>query len=137
MFTQFTQFNPAELQAGKGSGLGLWSTLPSFFFVDSHTSVSRNIVDSHGGRIDVLSQYGNGSKFFFDLDLLPRESAKEGLLQSTENDLPTMIENPSTIIGLIPIQRLPCTLIVDDSLMNRKLMRKLLSSHFDRIDEVF
>jgi hypothetical protein len=92
-------------------------------------------VDSHGGQIDVLSQYGSGSKFFFDLDLLPCEDSEEGLLQNTESDLPTLIENPSAI-GLVPIQRLCYTLIVDDSLMNRKLMRKILSSYFDQIDEV-
>jgi hypothetical protein len=92
----------------------------------------------------VLSEYGNGSKFYFDLDLLSEESSDDGLLQHTENDIPTLIENPSAIFniggtgaeGQIQELRFQRTLIVDDSLMNRKLMRKLLTSYFDQIDEV-
>lgn len=47
----------AEGQEIKGLGLGLY--------------VTRRIIEAHGGRIEVRSQPGNGSEFFFTLPLTP------------------------------------------------------------------
>lgn len=54
LFSEFVQFNPNELQAGQGSGLGLYN--------------SRRIMDLHGGRIAVDLEWDQaGSKFYIEL----------------------------------------------------------------------
>jgi CheY-like chemotaxis protein len=62
LFHQFQQFDKNQLQAGGGSGLGLW--------------ISHYIVDCHGGKLQFESLGpGKGSVFFFDLPLYRQESS--------------------------------------------------------------
>jgi signal transduction histidine kinase len=57
LFTEIIQFDANRLQAGKGSGLGMF--------------ISRGIVDLHGGTISVSSEgLGRGCTFTVDLPLL-------------------------------------------------------------------
>jgi signal transduction histidine kinase len=57
LFNEVVQFDPATLQSGQGSGLGLYLT--------------RRIVDLHGGRIRVdLDWEGPGSIFYLELEAL-------------------------------------------------------------------
>jgi hypothetical protein len=104
--------------------------------------VSRNIVNSHGGHIDVRSEFGVGSTFYFELDLFdppPRESSV------VSND-PSYLEmsppyqqstpTPKETIQMLQIVKYQKALVVDDSQMNRRLLKRLLSKHFESIDEV-
>lgn len=88
---------------------------------------------SHGGHIDLISEYGVGSTFFFDLDIIHDDSAEK--VMSTEADISTIIELSSAAPPANSL-KLHRALIVDDSQLNRKLMRKLLTNYFDCIDEV-
>lgn len=70
LFGKYVQFDPAKIQQGGGSGLGLW--------------LSRSIVEHHGGNIGVRSSGfpGEGCVFYVDLPLhsvLPEENEKESV----------------------------------------------------------
>jgi signal transduction histidine kinase/CheY-like chemotaxis protein len=57
LFNEIIQFNPEKLQAGGGSGLGLW--------------ITRAIVDLHDGRISVSSEgEGKGSCFTVEMPMM-------------------------------------------------------------------
>jgi hypothetical protein len=62
LFKEIVQFQPEKLQAGGGSGLGLW--------------ITKGIVDMHGGRISVHSD-GEGHGCTFTVRL-PMYMAKDG-----------------------------------------------------------
>jgi CheY-like chemotaxis protein len=71
LFNQFQQFDKNQLQAGGGSGLGLW--------------ISHHIVDCHGGKLQFESLGpGKGSVFFFDLPLYREQN------QSTVSSAPNI-----------------------------------------------
>ena len=56
LFKEIVQFNPEVLQAGGGSGLGLW--------------ITSSIVEIHGGSISVYSAgLGKGSSFTVEIDM--------------------------------------------------------------------
>jgi CheY-like chemotaxis protein len=121
------QFNANELQAGQGSGLGLF--------------ISKGIVEQHGGKLVVTSEgLGKGAQFTIILPLFsidPQDSLLGGGSSSgdiTRNDLGKAIlslagrtmtmETSMQILDLHP-QRL---LVVDDSALNRKMLVRLLTS---------
>lgn len=81
----------------------------------------------------MISEYGVGSTFFFDLDVIHDGSTEKSL--PTELDVPSVLELSSVNAPTDPL-KFYRTLIVDDSQLNRKLMRKLLTTYFENIDEV-
>jgi CheY-like chemotaxis protein len=145
LFHQGVQFNPNELQAGQGSGLGLW--------------ISKEIVSLHHGTILVTSDgLGTGSVFKVTLPVVLRESLGSCLGTLTALPLSCASGEQKSLLGdsLFPIpepgprpesppkqepesppesQREPeresrprHVLVVDDAASNRKLVCRLLRS---------
>jgi len=125
LFSDGIQFNPNELQAGHGSGLGLF--------------ITRGIVEQHGGMVQAMSEgLRKGATFEVILPLyqVPGsaptevESQSSSPMESTETVgesqtlRSTFKENH--VAAKKACQRI---LIVDDALSNRKLMRRLLEHH--------
>jgi two-component system, sensor histidine kinase len=130
LFNEIVQFNPEKLQAGGGSGLGLW--------------ITQEILNLHGGRRSVSSEgEGMGSSFSVEmpmnrrpLTLIPLAAAIEGEfnLSTAESDTDhetmlaeTIREDTVTDICDPPLVPLPFELlIVDDSKLCRKMLQKCL-----------
>ncbi|MGD1907173.1 MAG: ATP-binding protein [Leptolyngbyaceae cyanobacterium] len=101
LFQPFEQVGDLERQA-EGTGLGL--------------SISQRIVQLLGGKIQVESQLGQRSEFFFTVDFpLPQDG--QGQLQITKTDL-------DDIIGYEGDRR--HILVVDDRWENRVVLQNLL-----------
>jgi hypothetical protein len=57
LFKEIVQFNPEKLQAGGGSGLGLW--------------ISSGIMELHNGKISVFSEgEGKGCSFMVEIPMI-------------------------------------------------------------------
>ena len=85
LFKEIVQFNPEVLQAGGGSGLGLW--------------ITSSIVKMHGGSISVHSAgLGKGSTFTVEIDMQRRVAVTPShtLQHSTSVSSPSL----STLCGL-------------------------------------
>lgn len=118
VFNQGTQFNVNKLQAGQGSGLGLF--------------IAKGIVEQHKGSLSVRSDgVGKGTTFSIVLPLY-HESSKPICSDSTESP---SLESPNhgcdedeTEAGG---QRI---LVIEDAPMNRKLLIRLLENHGHTVD---
>jgi CheY-like chemotaxis protein len=129
LFREGVQFNPNQLQAGQGSGLGLW--------------ISRGIIELHLGRLSAHSEgLGKGSTFSIEIPLLEASHSPSGskdnngsnvyisLSQSPEAE----ISPPSPVVP--PIDTLQRILIVDDTATNRKIVHRILKRDgFTDVDE--
>ena len=149
LFKEIVQFNPEVLQAGGGSGLGLW--------------ITKGIVDLHQGEISVCSEgLGYGSSFTVELPMerilfqtdtavpnVPIErravkSMKESLcifggkppLFLPDRGLHYRIEDskndPVSEGSYKPVYQL---LIVDDSPLNRKMLQRIFREAGHACDE--
>ena len=119
LFKEIVQFNPEVLQAGGGSGLGLW--------------ITKGIVDLHQGQISVHSDgLGCGSSFTVELPMertsKPR-SIKRPRCESKEDSFKLAVRHSSASnIFELTAEYVPCSkpvhtlLIVDDSPLNRKML---------------
>jgi signal transduction histidine kinase/CheY-like chemotaxis protein len=124
LFRDGVQFNVNELQAGQGSGLGLY--------------ISKGIVKQHGGDLDVSSEgLGHGSTFTCTLPLyhVPDDSPAETssveftsiISQAPVNEVVAPIE---------PVESLPLRiLVVDDVATNRKLLSRLATKRGHSVDQ--
>ena len=139
LFKDIVQFSPEKLQAGGGSGLGLW--------------ISSGIVDLHDGKISVYSEgEGMGSSFTIEIPML---RSREGTLQeqysfkngeevrsarsasSIDNNKDSFISFPLSSYFSLSGVATPSDgnstrglsfdiLVVDDSRLNRKMLIKFL-----------
>jgi signal transduction histidine kinase len=57
IFERFYRVDPSRSRSTGGAGIGL--------------TIVKAIVDAHGGRIDVFSQVGQGTKFIIELPSYP------------------------------------------------------------------
>lgn len=118
LFGDGVQFNVNVLQAGQGSGLGLY--------------ITKGIVEQHGGTLQAHSEgLGKGTTFIMTLPLhhvpdddenvdceSPIPSSDGGVCEQMDPDEPTSLR----------------ILIVDDALTNRKLLKRLLENKGHRCD---
>jgi PAS domain S-box-containing protein len=104
IFLPFHQVGDANYKA-QGTGLGL--------------AITQELIEKMGGKLQVTSKLGVGSKFYFSLPLMAVEHV----------ELPTEITN-QIVIGYKPIGNKInryCILVVDDNYISRKLIFDLLS----------
>jgi CheY-like chemotaxis protein len=113
------QFNANELQAGQGSGLGLF--------------ISKGIVEQHGGRLLVESEgLGKGVTFTVELPLFrartpERRSSIDATILSTGTVTPVRYSE-NHLDCASPQAFTYRILVVDDSGFNRKMVVRLLRS---------
>ena len=113
LFGEGVQFDANKLQAGGGSGLGLW--------------ISKGIAESHGGSIMAESEgRQKGSTFQITLPLYkpPKVDGPLGGTVSTHNMSEGSDEELSSTDEAPPKKR--HILVVDDALLNRKMLTRLL-----------
>jgi two-component system, sensor histidine kinase len=123
LFNEIVQFNPEKLQAGGGSGLGLW--------------ITQEILNLHGGSISVSSEgEGKGSSFTVEMPMirqhqtaLPSPELLELDSSADECRVVPELDRELTMsdIGDSPLLPLPFELlVVDDSRLCRKMLQKCL-----------
>ena len=145
LFREGVQFNPNQLQAGQGSGLGLW--------------ISKGIIELHLGRLSAHSEgLGKGSTFSIEIPLFesPQKTSEYHLLEQdlelgnvsdepASSDAPSQMEMSSILdlgpnVASTPISvkefSLQRILIVDDTATNRKIVHRILKRDgFTDVDE--
>ena len=105
LFISFEQIDVERNRGIVGTGLGL--------------SIVKRLTDLMGGRIEVYSEYGEGSRFTVYLPLPPGDPAKIENIQS----IPNVIAKPGT-----------SALVVDDNQINLTVARAFLSAHGVDVD---
>jgi signal transduction histidine kinase/CheY-like chemotaxis protein len=120
LFRQYSQINPNKLQAGGGSGLGLWS--------------SKEVIEEHGGVIGLqcLGE-GHGACFYFELAVYDKTEAEVSTPLAAQPAMPLAVAQPivpSSVLG--KSYRL---LIVDDSVLTVKMVKRILRDAY-LVDEV-
>jgi len=93
LFDRFSQFNREYGPGGRGTGLGL--------------TISKEIIDMHGGRLWAESEVGEGSTFTFSVprmreDQIFREYLNNGLREAQEKECPLSL----VVIRIKSIERL-------------------------------
>jgi signal transduction histidine kinase/ActR/RegA family two-component response regulator len=115
LFKEIVQFNPEVLQAGGGSGLGLW--------------ITKGIVDLHGGTVSAYSEgLGRGSSFAVEL-LMERKvscSANTVALSTPSASFPSDSPVRESLQEVGQKSHILNFLIVDDSPLNRKMLLRTL-----------
>jgi len=105
------QFDANKLQAGQGSGLGLY--------------ISKGLVEQHLGKLTVASDGpGKGASFFVELPLFRRAATTS----PTQKGNTFGSSGQKTSSTLIPAPCARRVLVVDDAASNRKMLVRLLKS---------
>ena len=115
LFTAGTQFNANDLQAGKGSGLGLY--------------IAKGIVEQHGGTV-VAESDGIGRGTTFIMTLPAHCALSDGDEEDAVPPLDLFRKEEETCVSKDP-SRPRSVLIVDDVSSNRRLLSRLLENNGD------
>lgn len=107
IFKPFEQADTSITRSFGGTGLGL--------------SISKSIVELMGGKINVESELGQGSRFWFDVTF------EYGVLEKVDDSLSVLLEE-----GSLSQYR---ALIVDDALLNRKVLCTFLEKTGIKMEE--
>ena len=107
IFKPFEQADTSITRSFGGTGLGL--------------SISKSIVELMGGKINVESELGQGSSFWFDVTF------EYGVLEKVDDSLSALLEE-----GSLSQYR---ALIVDDALLNRKVLCTFLEKTGIKMEE--
>lgn len=107
IFNPFEQADTSITRSFGGTGLGL--------------SISKSIVELMGGKINVESKLGQGSRFWFDVTF------NYGVLDKADSSKSSLLEE-----GSLAQYR---ALIVDDALLNRKVLCTFLEKTGIKIEE--
>lgn len=102
VFEPFRQVNP---QDGKGTGLGL--------------SICRRLVEAMGGSLNLSSEFGRGSCFFFDVPLLEINSDISPLAEVADK----ADSAPQILAG---VEANPAIIVADDVAVNRHVLLSML-----------
>ncbi len=114
VFEPFRQVNP---QDGKGTGLGL--------------AICRRLVEAMGGSLNLRSEVGVGSCFYFYVPLLPVfESAPSQPLAVVEK-----VEDARDDAELAEIRGNPAVIVADDVAVNRQVLAGMLEDITDDVRE--
>jgi signal transduction histidine kinase len=110
LFSQGLQFNVNELQAGQGSGLGLY--------------IAKGIVDQHEGTLVAASEgLGKGTTFTMTLPLWEFQTTQAGVdVEEGYRISGSFVTEPIVKLSTLRV------LIVDDAVTNRKLLARLLAN---------
>ncbi len=108
IFESFTQADGSTTRRFGGTGLGL--------------TISRQLVEAMGGRIDLLSETGKGSTFRIELTL-PKQI---GVLRPA---VPQPSDRPAA-----PVRTGLRVLVVEDNMVNQKVARRLMERQGCRTD---
>lgn len=114
LFKSIIQFDPGKLQAGGGSGIGLF--------------MAKEIVTLHGGELYVESE-GEGCGATFHL-VLPTVEAEESVaVVADETSLDSLASQPTVVLAAQrSIETCPRMLLVDDAPSNRRMLGRLMST---------
>jgi signal transduction histidine kinase/CheY-like chemotaxis protein len=117
LFSEGVQFNPNTLQAGQGSGLGLF--------------IAEGIVEQHQGVLSATSSgHGKGAQLTVILPLWRVVEERES--NRTPETSKEMLDHVATASNSTTSLRI---LVVDDSVSNRKMLRRLLENKGHTCDE--
>eukprot|EP00249_Psilotum_nudum_P012875 c24019_g1_i1 orf=61-2463(+) len=123
LFEPYMQISAGASQGGGGTGLGL--------------SFAKKIVEMTGGNIAVFSEVGKGSVFLFTMPFLLVEDCKDGNRNTFQYPFDTLSGPVGSFSrnltsglpsGCRSTGRKPKILIVEDNQVNRRILRKLLTS---------
>ena len=127
VFKRFVQIDGALSRKYTGTGLGL--------------AMAKEFVELHGGRMDLQSQPGTGSRFFFSLPLIPVDQGQTDPQQPTEEqgDTTRDVQLSDLVVDeqmLLP-EQMPqappdaaTILIVDDSSEVLTVMQQILAADY-------
>mmetsp|Transcript_17611 Transcript_17611/g.24175 ORF Transcript_17611/g.24175 Transcript_17611/m.24175 type:complete len:820 (-) Transcript_17611:228-2687(-) len=118
LFKEGVQFNANNLQAGGGSGLGLW--------------ITKGLVNLHSGTIAAYSPgLGQGASFVVELPAFKYSNTALNIVLLDRKDDPiceTSLSSPTTNAEAAEAIAIQNILIVDDAMLSRKMVNRLLSN---------